>query len=154
MARDVVSKTIAYVSRPALRLIMSGSVRTRVILVYGDDILLVRNRLGSQRWSLPGGGVKKGEESKAAAKRELYEELKLSVKSTKLRKLVSGDHRMGRSKMSYKFIAYVYLTDNRDFTIKKTEILEAKWFDVNSIPHTECSPLTLHILSSYLVSTD
>lgn len=145
-------RAIAVFTRPVIRFILNGSTRTRVILVYRDEILLVKNRLGSQKWSLPGGGVKKNENPKNSASRELNEELSLDIKTSRLKKLTHGQHKMGKSNLRYNYIAYVYITSSKKIKIDKKELMDARWFDVNSIPLTECSPLALHILSKYLSS--
>ena len=50
---------------------------TAVVIRHGK-VLLVRDR-GRQRFSLPGGAIKKGEPAVSAAARELYEELGLKA---------------------------------------------------------------------------
>ena len=49
-----------------------------VSLVISDDagrVMLVRHSYGSREWSFPGGGLARGEDPEAAARRELREEL-------------------------------------------------------------------------------
>ena len=59
--------------------------RTRVIVMLNDrEILMVKNWLGSQKWTLPGGGMKRGESPEAAAARELLEETGLTVNHDQL----------------------------------------------------------------------
>lgn len=49
--------------------------RARAVVFNEDgEILLVRTWGGQRKWSLPGGGVERGEHPKAAAQRELLEE--------------------------------------------------------------------------------
>ena len=52
--------------------------RATALVVNDGKLLLVRER-GAKRWSLPGGGMKKGEEPAVAACRELDEETRLTV---------------------------------------------------------------------------
>lgn len=46
----------------------------RILVIRDDDVLLVRHRIGSTPWSLPGGGVKARESLAIAAAREVLEE--------------------------------------------------------------------------------
>ncbi|MDE2780269.1 MAG: NUDIX domain-containing protein [Chloroflexota bacterium] len=54
--------------------------RATALVMNGGRLLLVRER-GAKRWSLPGGGMKKGEAPVTAACRELDEETKLVATS-------------------------------------------------------------------------
>ena len=59
--------------------------RTRVMVVLnGTELLMVKNWMGSQQWTLPGGGVKRGEAPDAAAVRELNEETGLVLNREQL----------------------------------------------------------------------
>jgi 8-oxo-dGTP pyrophosphatase MutT (NUDIX family) len=52
----------------------------KCVLTRGDDILLVRHTYGRTRdWELPGGGVKRREEPRHAAHREVREELGIEL---------------------------------------------------------------------------
>lgn len=66
----------------------TGRVRATAVVVRGGEVLLVRDR-GRRRFSLPGGGVRKGEPSISAAARELYEEL--GMKATSMERLRECD---------------------------------------------------------------
>jgi len=54
--------------------------RATALAMNGGRLLLVRER-GAKHWSLPGGGIKKGEDAVAAAIRELDEETRLVTTS-------------------------------------------------------------------------
>jgi len=59
--------------------------RGTAVVIRHDRVLLVRDK-GHHKFSLPGGGIKKGEPTVSAATRELYEELGLSAtKAIRLR---------------------------------------------------------------------
>jgi len=57
---------------------MPVGLRATAVVVRDGRVLLVRDK-GKRQYSLPGGGINKGEPSIAAAARELYEELGLSA---------------------------------------------------------------------------
>lgn len=69
---------------------MSKSLRRRAtaVVIIDGKVLLVRDK-GTNRFSLPGGGIKKGEPSTSAAARELYEEL--GLRATVIRRLRDCD---------------------------------------------------------------
>lgn len=57
---------------------LTGSAGAGVSVIGIDElgrVLLVRHGYGSGRWSLPGGGIGKGEAPEACARREMREEL-------------------------------------------------------------------------------
>src|ERR1035438_9542189 len=69
---------------PGLYLHLMGSVRSRVIISCGDQILLIRNWLGPGDYTLPGGGIRKNEEPGDGAVRELKEETGLDIETKSL----------------------------------------------------------------------
>jgi len=60
---------------PAIRRMLRGSRRVRVLITVGDEVLLVKNLISRQRWMLPGGGIHSDESPQQAAARELQEEI-------------------------------------------------------------------------------
>ncbi len=62
--------------------------RATAVVIRDGKVLLVRGR-GQRRFSLPGGGMRKGEPVVSAAARELYEELALDT--TKVTRLPKAD---------------------------------------------------------------
>lgn len=108
------------------------------ILVWNEDgeLLLVRNWGGKQQWGLPGGGVKHHEKLVAAAKRELYEEVGLSVSVDELAYVTT---------VQYQYEAPIFTVDIRRHDLPKQrhnprEITDLRWFSVDSLP-TDLSPL-------------
>lgn len=107
--------------------------RTRVFILRqnGADrqLLLVRNLLTPRVWSLPGGGIKRGEDKFAAAKRELEEEL--SVRS-----YTSFDFLFDRT-MSKRGVewSYYYFLATTEENIGKLgfDVSEARWVSFDEI---------------------
>lgn len=64
---------------PALWFYLHSSRRTRVLVVCGRRVLLVKSWLGDGKWSLAGGGLHGGEDPKRGAQRELLEETALDL---------------------------------------------------------------------------
>ncbi len=60
--------------RQGRRLTRSIEMGVRVLVVRGDEVLLVRHRGGKKPWSLPGGGIRHYETLTVASQREVFEE--------------------------------------------------------------------------------
>lgn len=76
---------------PLFRLLIRRSHRAYVVIISPRGILVTKNWLGlQQNWRLPGGGVQKGEKVRVAARRELVEELGISVPETSLKQLTKS----------------------------------------------------------------
>lgn len=66
-------------------------VRSAVLLVQNDCVLMVRHEKGPKTyWLLPGGGVEDGEGLREAAQRELLEETGLVIQVNELLKVVES----------------------------------------------------------------
>jgi len=102
----------------------------KVVVICNDNILLVKHTFNPSYWTLPGGGVKRGEEPINAARRELKEEIGRNVDNLEFLRIV-------HNKSQYKEdTIYTYYTKFEDKNIIKDdlEILEARWFPVNQLP--------------------
>ncbi len=83
---DALGKLFYWLAWPGIYLALRNSQRTRVAIVaQGKWLLVVKPRLGSGFWGLPGGGVKPGEQVAAAAIREVCEETGLNLELSQLR---------------------------------------------------------------------
>jgi len=92
---------------------------------YGN-VLLIQQTAGLQLWSLPGGKVRGGEALKAALRRELKEEIGLTVVSAKVIDLFDRPQRSG--------LAVLFRTTLRKGKLKlgKNEITQAAF--VSELP--------------------
>jgi 8-oxo-dGTP pyrophosphatase MutT (NUDIX family) len=76
--------------------------RTRLVVVHDKKILLTKDWLGAGDWTLPGGGLRQGEDPAEGAVRELMEEtgikvathqcVKFGMKTLKGRGITSRNH--------------------------------------------------------------
>lgn len=108
--------------------------RTRALIAWNGKILLVRNVADHNRWTLPGGGVKPGEDYAESIAREIGEELSIRQPAAKFRLIKHYDKtEVGES---YDKICYLLdLSKSRSLKITlSSEILEARWFSVNRLP--------------------
>ena len=55
------------------------TIRVRVVLLYEDEVLVVKNWFGPNSWQLPGGGRKRNEKIIEAGIREIKEELSIDL---------------------------------------------------------------------------
>ena len=102
----------------------------KVIIIYKDEILLIKNSYGVNLWNLPGGGVKRNEAFSLAAKREIKEEV--GIKLTDLKKL--GSFQNTREYIKDTVTVFKSRVENKNIKINKHEIKEASWFSIHKLP--------------------
>jgi 8-oxo-dGTP pyrophosphatase MutT (NUDIX family) len=111
------------------RLFHPVTLGARVVLLRGDEVLLIRHTYRAG-WYFPGGGVDKGETLDAAACREAEEEAQATVNSLELLG-VYANFGEGKSDHVAVFVA-------RDFELREfvpnNEIAERSWFPLDELP--------------------
>ena len=111
---------------------LTRTKRSRVLLVNSrKEVLLVINALGDHRWTLPGGGVKRREDTAQAAARELQEELHVSIDTAWLTGL--GEVQVNG------YDACLFLCEVSDVQIKdlrrdKFELSASGWYATDALP--------------------
>ena len=102
----------------------------KCLITHGERVLLVRHTYGSRRWDLPGGSVKRGEQPVDAARREMHEELGVSIEDWRPLGTfsLSIDHRRDRL---HCFQAEVQAPE---VEINRGELEEADWFSRGALP--------------------
>ncbi len=91
--------------------------------------MLLRHSYGPKVWALPGGGINRGEDPEDAARREVKEELGITL--GKMRELsVSNEVVSGSKHTAYLFAA---ITDARPKPDRR-EVIEARFFPSHSLP--------------------
>lgn len=100
-----------------------------IITNLSGDVLLLRLSYGPGVWTLPGGGMGKGEDPEAAARREVKEELGLALDQVQslgtLEEVLSGSPHT-----AYLFTSVVAKRPVPD----RREVLEARFFPSHSLP--------------------
>lgn len=100
-----------------------------VITNLGGDVLLLKHSYGPKVWSLPGGGLKPGEDPVAAARREVREELGLELARIEpvgtLEEVLSGSPHT----------AHIFAAAcDRQPQPDQREVTEARFFPSHSLP--------------------
>lgn len=90
---------------PLLWLYFRNSKRTRLLLVCGDEFLVVKGWIGSGNWVLLGGGLHKNEASPAGLVREVHEETGVILEQNQLEFLASDTYE--EYGLSFEYDCYV-----------------------------------------------
>ena len=101
----------------------------KVIITYGDEVLLVKHAYGGKTWTLPGGGIRNGESVESAARREIEEELSLSLTELKTHNAFVSNV-MGARDHIHVLVAKVQYKEHLQFN---AEIEDARWFHIHEL---------------------
>jgi ADP-ribose pyrophosphatase YjhB (NUDIX family) len=139
---------------PLLRMYMKGKRRVRTVVVNNrGEILLVRSWFGHQRWSLPGGGLKRGEPPQSAAIRETLEETGVALDQQRCKFL--GEFANGDSNAPFIVECFVATVDAQPAHIAarhRLEMLDVAWFPLDQLPALRSSTVD-RALELYLVTS-
>ncbi len=125
-------KIIFWVTWPGLWFILRWSYRTRVLITAGDKVLVVRPWLGSGQWTLPGGGVHRGEDVVVAAIREVEEETGLKLRTKQLSLTSERTFRANGLRFRYQECVVV-LKSPEDVRPQPGEVEAIEWVDKTSL---------------------
>ncbi len=129
---------IAYtLTLPLTGMFLHNSKRVRVLVTYKEEVLLQRTCIGSQKWSVPGGGVEKNENPITAAIRETAEEVGVAIPEAQIKCL--GEQRRSARRGNWPMVDVVFYEAKLDSKQKPRisrplEILEARWFKITDLP--------------------
>lgn len=134
-------RTYWYLARP-------NTYGVKVVLIRGDQLLLVQHSYGSGQWTFPGGSREKDETCKEAAKREIKEELDIDLELSEISECGSFV-----STREYKrdHVTVCTARTDQEATPDPFEIKKATWFSKADIP--QLSPIGSQILKQYEYTT-
>ena len=131
----LLGKSLYYLLVPVLRLQgkLAKNPRVRLLLVRDNQVLLVQNWFSPQQWTLPGGGVERGESERMALQREIKEELGVTISLETPRHidtfLITG------TPTPFRVSAYVLRAAAPGVIKRDTrEIIAAEWFLMDDLP--------------------
>lgn len=125
-------RVVFWLSWPALKIRLLLTKRARAVIIYKDEVLVVRSWLGNSKWTLPGGGLEVGEEALQALIREVKEEVGIGLKPKDCKNL--GDFAYNSTGLRYAYTLYaVKLKDKPMLTPSKTEIVAFEWIKLNNL---------------------
>lgn len=140
-------QTLSLLLQPFLKRYLARTVRVRVVVVNDQkECLLVRGWLGEQKWSLPGGGIKRGEAPELTAVRETAEETGVVLFRSEL-----VDHGIVESgpgetlKANYHVFSAHGGGKAKVPRAARLEILETGWFPIDHLP-TPIYPLARRLI--------
>jgi 8-oxo-dGTP pyrophosphatase MutT (NUDIX family) len=122
--------------------------RSRIFVVCGDELLLIKSWLGNDSWGLTGGGAKRNEHIVQCALRELNEEVGIKAKPHDLVELGDFLH----TKNGHRYRAYFFILNlNKKpvLHLQKHEISEAVWINKKLLSTLKLNKDTEQGLSKY-----
>lgn len=130
---------------PALVAYLYRSERTRMAIVSGSKIVVVKGWLGSGKWGLPGGGLHKGEEPLRGVLREVAEETGIRLDVKRVKPLFAEEQRY----KGLRFYGHYFLAELPDVAPLKAqflEIAELAWLDRRELNAKNADPDVLAAL--------
>lgn len=142
---------IAYMTLlPFLRQYLKHTRRAYILVVAEGKILVVKNILSRGQWHLPGGGIRKNETPQQAAKRELQEEVNLSIE-TPLEQTAKGTWQTDKLGQTY-FIFMVKLPKLPQARRLWLELSDAAWLNPAELnPRNTSAEILAALKISHLV---
>lgn len=124
-------RVLFYITWPGIYLVIRFSPpRTRVVIVANGKVLLLKSWLGDGDWTLPGGGLHRGEDPVAGALREVHEETGILLSAKDLHK--SGVLRVRSKGIPTDCITFwVKLPEQPGVVLQKLELVAYRWIPLS-----------------------
>lgn len=134
-----IGKALYRLGKPVINIIFRyGAVRTRIFVVVNDEVLVIKNWIGTGSWSLPGGGLHPYEDPAEAAARELHEEVGIVIRARELELLTPEPIQLSHGTSSFRCMAYrLNLAKKPAVVPRKTEISDTKWIKRDALAQAD-----------------
>ncbi len=143
----ILGRAVGPIAIISLRIVSQVSNRPRArVLVFNErnELLLVKNVISRGQWSLPGGGVNRGEELAEAARRELHEEVGIDRPTEQFMYVTTLDKQQtGMSFIAPIFAVHVKTDDLPKQQSNPLEIAEIGWFSPDDLPEKTSLSVTV-----------
>jgi 8-oxo-dGTP diphosphatase len=145
----ILGPPIFWLSYPIAYLYLRVGIRTRVLIIVDDAILLQKSWLGLDEWGLPGGGVHHGEASLAGAQREVHEETDIQLSAKQL-EFMYRDQAQVRG-LTFRFDCYSAQLAKRPTQARPMrEIAELAWVPLKEVTTENASADTYKLVQAWL----
>ena len=115
----------------------------KCILEHDGKILMVRRRFGTSKYVFPGGAIKKNETPEMAVRREIKEDLDVTLGGVRPRGSFSQEVYHRRETL-YVFVASIPIAGSK---FDHEKIQSITWFGLDELP--ELTPVTKSVLAQY-----
>lgn len=142
-------RVVGKVARAAWRITKPRTIGVRAVLLDEDDRIALVRHTYKDHWYLPGGGVKKGESTKAAIARELAEEV--AIENPTIERVLGVYHSRGESKDDHIVIFVARTLSANGTRLRRADLMEieeAGWFELDRLP-ASTSPATARRIAEY-----
>lgn len=140
---------VFFLAWPAFFVYLRRSERTRIVIADGSKILVTRNWISDGKWSLPGGGLHRGEPIVAGAQRELLEETGIALESRQLRFIGKQAYRA----YGHGFVFHIFTAqavETSDLRRQKHEVSRMEWIEYRELNVDNAAQDTLLALDVWL----
>ncbi len=138
-----------WVTWPGLWLYLQWTTRTRLLLCVDGEILVTRTWLSDGRWSLPGGGLHRGEEPLNGVVREVREETDIVLRLEDIRPLTTTNARFHSHGLSFRCHYFVAeLSAKPVIMLQRFEISGAQWVKPDRVGPAHYAPDVLEAIGT------
>lgn len=112
------------------RVLRPDLLGVRCLIESEGRVLLIRNPYGSMKWELPGGGVRRGERPEAAARREVMEEVGVSLSELQALGQYTGTEYYDKDTV----VCFYARAESPVLKPRRAEVYEEGWFEWGRLP--------------------